>query len=86
MAIASQTKLWHTPPEIAAQLGVEPEKVRDWIERGELIAVNIAARTTGRPRWRISTEEFQHFLVRRRSGPKMTPIRRRRPLAVKEFI
>jgi excisionase family DNA binding protein len=67
-----------TPPELAERLKVHPEKIRRWIERGELAAVNVADRIGGRPRWRITAEALEDFL-RRRATPGPGPrIRRRR--------
>lgn len=69
---------WHTPPQIAEQLGIEPQKVRTWIQRGELVASNVADRVDGRPRWRVSASELEAFLARRQSRPPVKAARRRR--------
>jgi excisionase family DNA binding protein len=54
-----------TPPEVAKRLRVTADKVRAWIERGELAAVNVVDRLGGRPRWRISAEALAEFEERR---------------------
>lgn len=80
---------WLTPPEVAKQLGIHAEKVRAWIEQGELIAVNVAENAKGRPTWRIAALELEKFLASRQCRPrlKLTRIRRRRStLPVKQYI
>ena len=69
---------WLTPPQVAAQLGVDPGKVIGWIRRGELTAVNVAESLGGRPRYRISPDALKDFLKRRQTGPQERPTRRRR--------
>lgn len=67
-----------TPPEIAERLRVSPDKVRAWIDRGELLAVNVAERLGGRPRWRIDPEALADF-ERRRGAQRKPKATRRRP-------
>jgi hypothetical protein len=77
---------WLTPPKIAKQFGIDPAKVVGWIRRGELVAVNVADRTGGRPRWRIASDDLDAFLLRRRSQPPaLRPARRKHPADVIEF-
>ena len=81
------TLRWPTPPAVAAELGVDPEKVGGWILAGELIAVNVAARIGGRPRWRIDPAELEAFLKRRQSpAPRAPRPRRRQTAEVIEFF
>lgn len=54
-----RTKL--TPPEVARRWGVSSDKVRSWIENGELRAINLAARLRGRPRYRIDLADLLAF-------------------------
>ena len=58
------TVSWQTPPEMAKELRVHPDRVRRWIANGELGAVNLSD-SDGRPRWRISSEAKQAFLTSR---------------------
>lgn len=69
---------WLTPPQIVRELGIRESKVALWIARGELIAVNVAESTGGRPRWRIRRSDLETFLLRRQSQAPVVPIRRRR--------
>ena len=66
-----------TPPQVAKQLGVSPDKVLDWIRKGELSATNVAA-GSGRPRYRISAEDLAKF-QRTRQNVKPPPRPPRRP-------
>jgi hypothetical protein len=80
---------YKSPPVLARQWGVDAKKVLGLIAAGELVAVNLAARVDGRPRWRISDEEVTAFLKRRQSrpaAPAPRPRRRRKISEVKEFF
>ena len=76
-----KTKL--TPPDVAKQWGVSPEKVIGWIRSGELRAFNAATRhSSGRPRYLIDSADLLAFEQRRRMQPTTrTPRRRCRPMA-----
>ena len=50
-----------TPPQLAEIYGVKPAKILAWISSGELAALNLAARGTSRPRYRISPEAIAQF-------------------------
>jgi hypothetical protein len=83
------TPTMHTPPDLARQWGVDASKILHLIAAGELVAVNLAARVDGRPRWRISDEEAAAFLQRRQSRPAPPaprPRRRRKPSEVREYF
>ena len=67
-----------TPPEIAARLRINVQKVLGWISSGELSALNIATKVGGRPRYRIRVEDLQAFELRRTVVPPPPPAARRR--------
>jgi hypothetical protein len=68
-----------TVPEFARHYRVSEDKVRSWIARGELRAVNTATALCGKPRWVIPPEAVAEFERRRRGGPApKSPGRRRR--------
>jgi hypothetical protein len=69
---------WLTPPDIGKRLRVKAGKVLAWIRCGELVAVNLAERRGGRPRWRVSSAALDDFLAARSCRPAATPVRRRR--------
>ena len=68
-----------TPPQVAQQLGVSPDKIRAWIDKGELSATNVAAAGSSRPRYRVSPEDLAKFQMRRQKvKPPPKPTRRPR--------
>jgi excisionase family DNA binding protein len=76
-----------SPPEIADLLACNADRVRNWINSGQLVATNIGDKS--RPRWRVRQTDFDDFLMRRsnQSCPQPAPRRRRRPAGqVKEFF
>jgi excisionase family DNA binding protein len=48
-----------TPPEAARLLGVNPDKVRNWIRSGRLPAIDTAKKT--RPRWKIARTDVENL-------------------------
>jgi excisionase family DNA binding protein len=67
-----------TVADVAALLRVSPDKVRAWIARGELAAVNTSATLAGRPRWVVLPDGLAAFTRRRAGGPTPSTPRRRR--------
>ena len=77
-----------TPPQVAKQLGVSPDKILAWIRKGELHATNVAAGSGGRPRYRISHEDLAEFQRKRQNvkPPPKPPRRRKKDPNVIEFF
>ena len=77
-----------SPPRVAERYGVDPSKVRGWIRRGELRAVNLASHVGGRPRWRIDPADLATFEAMRaaKPPPPRQPRRRRCHSGVIEFF
>lgn len=76
-----------TPPQLAKRAGVSCEKVIGWILAGELRGFNFAAKTGGRPRYRVAESDWQEFLDRRSaavSAPS-APRRSRQPAKNRRF-
>lgn len=65
-----------TTPEVARALRVSADKVRAWIRRGELGAINTG--TVDRPRFVVLPRHLEAFEQARRVGPARTARRRRR--------
>jgi hypothetical protein len=67
---------------------VSPEKVRNWIVKGELEAVNTADSRLGKPRLVITAAMLERFEARRRAAtaPKPTPRKRRRQAQMIDFF
>ena len=61
---------WYTPPEIAKQLRVDVAKIIARIRAGELVAIDVSTPGSRRPRYRISDEALQDFILRRKYGPR----------------
>jgi excisionase family DNA binding protein len=70
----------YTVAEVAARYRVGEDKVRAWVRRGELAAVNVATVLCRRPQLRITPEALAAFEKRRSAaeGPTPRPARRRR--------
>src|SRR5262249_33837745 len=62
-----------TVSEFSRRYRVGEDKVRGWIDRGELRAINTATALCGRPRWVIPPEALMEFEQRRRGGPAEKP-------------
>jgi transposase len=75
-----------SPNELARKLGVKHSKVLGWINRGELRAINLAERSSGRPRWKILPDALNEFFLSRQSSPPPAPRRARRKFATKEYF
>jgi hypothetical protein len=76
-ALAPQTS-GLTVSDVARRYRVSPDKVRAWITRGELRAVNTASMLCSKPRWVITAESLFEFERRRAGGPPHKPPRRPR--------
>jgi transposase len=74
----SATEAGLTVHDVARRYRVGEDKVRTWIARGELKAINTASALCGRPRWVVPVEALAEFERRRTGGPPPTPPRRRR--------
>jgi hypothetical protein len=75
-----------TVRDVARRYRVSPDKVRAWIARGELAAVNTASAMCGKPRWVILPDALADFERRRQGGPApKLPRRRKRQAAVIDF-
>jgi hypothetical protein len=75
----------YTVPEVARRYRVGQDKVRGWIRRGELAAVNTAAVLCGKPRWVITPDALAAFEKLRAGGPTPKPSRSRRQPVVIDF-
>lgn len=75
-----------TPPKLARTLGVTADKIRAWINSGELVAVDLATRRGGRRRLRIMPADLDAFLRRRRVVPASSGKRRKREQERPDFV
>ena len=74
-----------TVADVAARYRVSPDKVRGWIARGELRAINTASVLCAKPRWVIPNEALAEFERPRAGGPPPKPPRRQRRRAVIDY-
>lgn len=74
-----------TVADVAARYRVSPDKVRLWIRRGELSAINTASSLCGRPQLRITVEALAAFEQSRTTVPPPKPQRRHRKQAMVDF-
>jgi hypothetical protein len=75
-----------TVADCARRYRVGEDKVRGWIDKGDLRAVNTATDMCGKPRWVITPDALMEFEKRRAGGPPPKPQRRRRQPAVIDFF
>ncbi len=67
-----------TPPQYADVLVVADEKIIEFINSGELRAVNVATKGSKRPRWRITPEAIAEFEASRSNAPPPPKPKQRR--------
>jgi hypothetical protein len=75
----------YTVADVAARYRVSPDKVRAWIKRRELAAVNVALSLCGRAQLRITPEALAAFERGRSAAPPPRPPRRRRPVDLVDY-
>jgi transposase len=74
-----------TVTDVARRYRVGEDKVRAWITRGELRAVNTAAVRCGKPRYVVPPEALAEFERNRDAGPPPKPIRSPRKPQVRDY-
>jgi transposase len=67
-----------TVRDVARRYRVGEDKVRAWIRRGELRAINTAMVLCGRPRWVVTHDAIAEFERRRAGGPPPKQPRRKK--------
>jgi hypothetical protein len=74
-----------TVADVARRYRVGEDKVRAWIRRGELAAVNTAASLCGRPQLRVTPEALAAFERGRSAAPPPALPRRRKRTGQVDF-
>lgn len=82
---ASSLREGYSIADLCARWKCGPTKVLGFIDRGELVAVNIATHTSGRPQYRVMPEELAKFENRRTSAPLPKPTRRKRQAGLEDY-
>jgi hypothetical protein len=67
-----------TVRDLARRYRVSPDKIRAWINRGEITAINTADVLCDKPRWVILPDALAAFEKRRAGGPPAKPARRKK--------
>jgi len=78
-----------TPLRLAKRYGIKEDKVLTWIRNGELLAMNVATKVKGRPRWIITPASLATFEARRSSVATVAPqkpARRKKPVGYREYL
>jgi hypothetical protein len=72
---------------LAQRFRVSEEKIRGWIRRGELIAINTADARCGKPRYIVTAEALAQFERGRAAAApdKAAPRRKRRTAGMIDF-
>ncbi len=79
-------KKW-TPPQIAERWCSGVGKVHGFIQSGELVAIDLATKRGGSPRYKIDIDDLEAFEQSRRVVPPAPkPRRRRRDPSFKQFV
>jgi hypothetical protein len=66
-------------------LRVSPDRVRAWIARGELGAINTSEALCGRPRYVILPHHLAAFEQRHQAAPPPKPARRKRQQGATDY-
>jgi excisionase family DNA binding protein len=75
----------YTPNELAKVLRVSPDRIRAWIQAGELGAINTARHRCGRPRYVVLPDHVAEFTKRRKASTPPKPSRRRKPSPIVDY-
>jgi hypothetical protein len=75
-----------TVREIAKRYRISQAKVRLFIAKGELRAVNVATSLAGKPRWVVTRDSLVSFERLRAGGSPPSPPRRRRRQTLVDFF
>jgi transposase len=74
---ATTTSRGHTTADVARRYRVSEEKVRGWIRRGELFAIDTSDARCRRPRYVIPPDALERFERGRSAAEPPKPPRRR---------
>jgi hypothetical protein len=75
-----------TVRDAAARYRVSPDKIRSWIRRGELVAINTADGKCRKPRFVIPPEALERFERGRQAGAPPKPQRRTKRQAAIDYF
>lgn len=85
MTPAEPAAIGLTVADVARRYRVGEDKVRSWIAKGELKAINTATVLCGKPRFVVLPDHLAEFEKLRAAGPAPKPQRRKRPTQPIDF-
>jgi transposase len=75
-----------TVRDVARRYRVGEDKVRGWIKRGELAAIDTADRRSARPRYVVTAESLAAFERSRSVAPPPEPARRKKRMTKVDYF
>jgi Helix-turn-helix domain len=75
-----------TPNEVARLLRVSPDRIRAWIQSGQLQALNVAAHQVGKPRYIVLPHHLAAFEQARAAAQPKPPPRRKKQTGGVDFF
>lgn len=75
-----------TTAEVARRYRVSEDKVRGWIVRGELRAINTNTAGYGKPRYVVPPEALIEFERKRNAAPQPKPVRAPRKTYARDYF
>ncbi len=74
-----------TVADVARRYRVSPDRVRAWIARGELLAVNRRDTRSSRPSWVVPPEALEEFERGRAATPPPKAVRRKKRPSIVDY-
>jgi transposase len=75
----------YTVADLARRYRVSEDRVRGWIARGEMRAINRRDTRSGRPSWVVTREALTEFESSRQATPPPKPPRRKKRTVAIDF-
>jgi transposase len=75
----------YTVADLARRYRVSEDRVRGWIARGEMRAINRRDTRSGRPSWVVTTEALAEFERGRQATPPPKPLRGKKKRNLVDF-
>ena len=81
------SKPFYSVKQVAELLSIRTRSVRALLKSGDLVGIDVSLQPGGRPRYRISQDDLDNFLLRRahQAAPPRKRRRKKRPL-VKQYF
>jgi hypothetical protein len=83
--MASDLPAGFTVADLAARYRVGPDKIRGWIKRGELTAINTGSVLCGRSRFIVTADALEKFERARSTTPTPKIKKRKRRAEIRDY-